>query len=204
MGLTLSFMIGPLFFSVVEATLDRGYRAGLAVASGIWISDILFILAVQKGLESMKALVAIPGFRFWAGITGGLILVGFGVMTWFKGKITPENRAAKEQQILAKEKSVVGLWFRGLAINTINPGTLIFWLGTATGIVAPNGWSNTQISLFFGAMMAVLITTDILKVYGAKYLRNWLTPGHILLVRRIIGVVLVVFGVFMCVEAQFL
>ena len=194
-------MIGPLFFSVVEATLDRGYRSGLAVASGIWVSDTFFILVIQKGLESMKTLVAIPDFRFWAGVTGGIILIAFGALTWIKGRATKND--AKEQQFLTREKGLLGLWLRGFAINTINPGTLIFWLGTGTGIVAPNGWSVTQISIFFGAMMAVLVTTDILKVYGAKYLRNWLTPDHILMVRRSIGLVLVLFGVIMLVEARF-
>jgi threonine/homoserine/homoserine lactone efflux protein len=193
LGFTLSFMIGPLFFSIVEATLDRGYRAGLAVAAGIWCSDVLFILAVQKGMEAMKHIVAMHGFRFWAGIIGGLMLIAFGLTTWLNGK-RANSVSAKEQQILVEEKGIVGLWLRGFLINSINPGTLIFWLGTATGIVAPQGWNTVETYLFFGAMMAVLVLTDTLKIYGAKFLRTWLTPAHILLVRRSIGLILFIFG----------
>jgi threonine/homoserine/homoserine lactone efflux protein len=199
LGFTLSFMIGPLFFSIVEATLDRGYRAGLAVAAGIWCSDILFILAVQKGMEAMKHIVALNGFRFWAGILGGLMLIAFGLTTWLNGKKT-NSVSAKEQQILVEEKGITGLWLRGFLINSFNPGTLVFWLGTATGIVAPQGWNTFETYLFFGAMMAVLILTDALKIYGAKFLRVWLTPTHILMVRRSIGLVLFVFGLVLALS----
>jgi threonine/homoserine/homoserine lactone efflux protein len=202
LGFTLSFMIGPLFFSIVEATLDRGYRAGLAVAAGIWCSDILFILAVQKGMEAMKHIVALNGFRFWAGIVGGLMLIAFGLATWLNGKKT-NSASAKEQQILVEEKGIIGLYLRGFLINSINPGTLVFWLGTATGIVAPQGWNTFETYLFFGAMMAVLILTDALKIYGAKFLRAWLTSAHILLVRRSIGLVLFVFGLVLALSEVF-
>jgi threonine/homoserine/homoserine lactone efflux protein len=200
LGLTLSFMIGPLFFSVVEATLERGTRAGLALASGIWASDLGFIFVVERGLRSIEALVAVPGFRFWAGVVGGGVLVAFGVGSWLKARAAT-NANATEQQILMDEKGWWGPLLRGFVINTLNPGTLIFWLGTATGIVVPNGWSTADMSLFFGAMMSVLVVTDVLKVYGAKRLRQWLTPSHILLVRRTIGAVLLAFGLFMWVEA---
>ncbi len=200
MGLTLSFMIGPLFFSVVEATLERGTRAGLALASGIWASDIAFILLVERGLQSIEALVALPGFRYWAGMVGGTVLVLFGLLSLFKARLGTQS-STKEQQILVDGKGIFGPWLRGFLFNSLNPGTLLFWLGTATGIVAPNGWSKGDMSLFFGAMMAVLILTDILKVYGAKRLRQWLTPEHILLVRRVIGAVLLAFGLVMWIEA---
>ncbi len=200
MGLTLSFMIGPLFFSVVEATLERGTRAGLALASGIWASDIAFILLVERGLQSIEALVALQGFRYWSGMVGGTVLVLFGLLSLLKAR-AGSQASTKEQQILVDEKGIFGPWLRGFLFNALNPGTLLFWLGTATGIVAPNGWSKGDMSLFFGAMMAVLIFTDILKVYGAKRLRQWLTPGHILLVRRVIGAVLLAFGLVMWIEA---
>jgi threonine/homoserine/homoserine lactone efflux protein len=80
-------------------------------------------------------------------------------------------------------------------INLVNPGTLLFWVGTATGLVAPNGWSLAEGMLFFSAMMVVLMLTDLLKIYAAKKLRTWLTPTHIVSVRKTIGLVLILFGI---------
>ncbi len=42
LGFTLSLMIGPLFFAIVQAGLAGGFRAGAMMAAGIWISDLLF------------------------------------------------------------------------------------------------------------------------------------------------------------------
>ena len=200
LGVTLSFIIGPLFFSIIESALQRGFRAGIAVASGIWTSDFMFIAVVIKGITSMEALVAWPGFKFWAGIVGSVMLMLFGAGSLLNIK---KNTAVslEEHLHLPSQKGYWSQWLKGFLINTINPGTLIFWLGTATGIVAPNAWSNQEIILFFFSMMAVLISTDLLKIYAAKRLRQWLTPAHILLVRRGIGMTLIGFGLVLALRS---
>lgn len=194
LGVTLSFIIGPLFFSIIESALQRGFRAGIAVASGIWTSDFMFIAVVVKGLTAMEALVALPGFKFWAGITGSVMLMLFGAGSLLNIKKNTATSALEEHLHLPPQKGYWPQWLKGFLINTINPGTLIFWLGTATGIVAPNAWNNQEIMLFFFSMMAVLMSTDLLKIYAAKRLRQWLTPAHILMVRRGIGMTLIGFG----------
>ena len=79
LGLSLSFMIGPLLFAILQAGIERGFRAGLAVAGGIWLSDVLYVVALRFGMDGLTALTAMPGFRLWAGIAGGLVLAGFGL-----------------------------------------------------------------------------------------------------------------------------
>lgn len=193
LGLTLSFVIGPLFFSIIESALARGFKAGIAVASGIWTSDILFIGVMLKGIHWLESITALPGFRFWAGVFGSLILVAFGAASlWFTQKKTQTHPNTPLLQL--ERRNFWSQWSKGFMINLINPGTLLFWVGTATGLVAPNGWSLSEGLLFFTSMMAVLVITDLLKIYAAKKLRNWLTPAHIISVRKTIGVVLILFG----------
>ena len=90
LGFTLSFMIGPLLFAIVEAGLERGFRAGLSVAVGIWLSDVLYVLAVWRGLSAMTALTALPNFKFWAGLLGGCLLIAFGLGSFFKKTEAPD------------------------------------------------------------------------------------------------------------------
>lgn len=195
LGVTLSFVIGPLFFSIIESALARGFKAGLAVAGGIWTSDVLFIAVVLKGIHWLESMVALPGFRLWAGITGSGILILFGLGSlWVARKKTPVI-STDAPLIQIESRDFWSQWMKGFMINTVNPGTLVFWIGTATGLVAPNGWSTRESLLFFAAMMSVLILTDLLKIYAAKKLRRWLTPEHINWVRKAIGVVLIIFGV---------
>lgn len=201
LGITLSFMIGPLFFSIVQTSLQAGFRAGMAVAGGIWTSDLLFIVLVQRGLQAMEDLTALPGFRFWASIAGGIMLILFGLTDLLARRKSTPVRAAGEELTVLENKGYFGKWLKGFLINTFNPGTLIFWLGIATGMVAPNAWSRSEIALFFGSMMVVLVITDLLKIYAAKRLRNWLTPGHILMVKKTIGLVLIIFGLVIGIRA---
>ncbi|MBU6340716.1 MAG: LysE family translocator [Bacteroidetes bacterium] len=209
LGLTLSFMIGPILLAIVQAGIDKGFRAGMAVASGIWTCDVLYILLVRFGLETLSALTAWPGFRFWAGFIGGMVLLVFGVMGFRKKVIKPidaENTLADRllDQIDGHEPPNVkhnwqqlglpGYWLRGFLLNLINPGTLFFWIGIATAVVAPNNWNGAEISRFFGGMMATLVILDTLKAYGAKQLRNWLTIKHIQMVQKSIALLMLVFG----------
>ena len=48
-GLVLCIMLGPIFFALVQAGVERGMRAGLMVGLGIWISDLIFILSIFFG-----------------------------------------------------------------------------------------------------------------------------------------------------------
>jgi len=194
LGLTLSFVVGPLFFSIIESALARGFKAGIAVASGIWTSDLLFIAVMLKGIHWLESITALPGFRFWAGVFGSLILVAFGAASlWFAQKKPSIHPSTPLLQL--ERRDFWSQWGKGFMINLVNPGTLLFWVGTATGLVAPNGWSLAEGTLFFSAMMVVLVLTDLLKIYAAKKLRTWLTPTHIVSVRKTIGLVLILFGI---------
>ncbi len=192
LGLALSFMIGPLLFAIVEAGLERGFRAGFSVAVGIWLSDVLYMLVVWRGLDAMTALIALPNFKWWAGLTGGCLLIAFGLGSFFKKTEAPDVAFFSQKN---NAHTWAGYALRGFLINTINPFTLFFWIGIASGVVAPSGWSEGDMARFFGAMLLTLALADTLKAYAAKRVREWLTPQHIGWAKRSIGALLVVFGV---------
>ena len=90
---------------------------------------------------------------------------------------------------------------RGFLINTINPGTIFFWLGIVSAVVAPNHWTITQSLIFFAGMLGALVVTDMLKAWGAKSIRRFLTPAHIRQIQRSIGLVLMIFGLVLILKA---
>jgi len=211
LGLSLSFMIGPLLFSVVQAGIARGFRAGLAVAAGIWTCDILYVFAIRYGIEQLNALVNLPHFRFWSGVCGGLLLLIFGVSAWFANKnptdeiVAASDTSTNAQAVNAERLhwKALGLhkfWLNGFLLNLINPGTIFFWIGIATAVVIPNNWGGRQITLFFGGMLGTLVITDTLKAYAAKKVRHWLTPAHTRLIQRSIGLMLIIFGLVLVVR----
>ena len=189
LGISLSFLIGPLLFTVVQAGIVQGFRAGMAVATGIWLSDMFFVAAILWGIESLAALTAMESFRLWAGVTGGLLLMIFGV-----GSIITKGKGVELAEAGIKKHPYSYWWLKGFLINTINPGTIFFWLGIVSAVIVPNRWSQEESLVFFGGMLGTLVLTDTLKAWAAKSIRRFLTPRHIMQVQQGIGLVLVIFG----------
>ena len=206
LGISLSFLVGPLLFAIVEAGISQGFRAGVSVAAGIWISDLLYVFASFYGIEAMEAVVALPHFKMWAGLAGGLLLTGFGLGSFLKAQKQiqlPKSLQGASQALAIQPKTYLWWWIRGFLLNTINPGTVFFWLGIVTAVVVPSGWKRAEMLVFFGGMLATLILTDTLKAWAAKRLRRFLTPGHIQQIQRGLGVLLIVFGLVLFARSVF-
>ncbi|MCB0534244.1 MAG: LysE family translocator [Lewinellaceae bacterium] len=215
LGLSLSFMVGPLLFAIVQASLERGFRAGFALAAGIWTSDILYITLVYHGVDALATLTALPHFRLWAGLLGGAVLVIFGLGAFLQRRLpntdTHHTTADRVLDVLDGPEApgvehnwmrwgYPGYWIRGFLLNTINPFTVFFWLGIASAVIVPNQWTPNETLGFFTGMLITLIATDTLKAYAAKRVRHFLTPKHTRWVQRGIGLTLLVFGLVLVIR----
>jgi threonine/homoserine/homoserine lactone efflux protein len=199
LGISLSFMIGPLLFSIIEAGIAHGFRAGFAVALGIWLSDIIYVVLVLSGVEVLAQLTAMPGFKVWSGIAGGCLLVIFGLGSFLK---SGKNLALETSEAPTSKYGYrwSAYFLRGFLLNTINPFTVFFWVSIAGAVIIPNGWNIYETLLFFGGMLGTLVLTDTLKAYGARHIRRFLTPEHTFWVQRSIGIVLLIFGLVLVVR----
>lgn len=215
LGLTLSFMVGPLLFAIVQASLERGFRAGFSVAAGIWLSDILYLGLLFRGMEALDLLTSKPDFKLWAGLAGGIVLMIFGAASlWKKAPVANEETAADQllDRLDGPEKPGVahnwqtwgytGYALRGFLLNTINPFTVFFWLGIGSAVIIPNQWRFADSIPFFSGMLGMLVITDTLKAWAAKRVRHFLTPGHTFWVQKAIGVTLLLFGVVLMVRVM--
>src|SRR5688572_21609146 len=113
-GMVINFLIGPLFFTILDTTIERGKKAGLAVITGIWCSDILLAIITYKGLNSIWEPNVMENVL---GSIGGVILMVFGTFLF----LTPYKRQPHE---VIKSRSLANYWLRGLTINTFNPFTV--------------------------------------------------------------------------------
>lgn len=192
-GMILALMIGPIFFAVIQAGVEEGFRAGATVGLGIWVSDFLFIATVYWGLSYISQIVQGPNFPLYLGIGGSIMLTLFGLGALLTApKVNQLPEWSKET---IRTSSYSGLWLKGFLINTVNPFTFLFWIGVATTVVVDGHLQPIEARYFFGGILGTIVTTDLLKALMAKRIRRLLKPKHLMWIRRISGVALIVFGV---------
>ena len=63
----LAFMIGPVFFVLIETSITKGFRAAVAFDLGVIIADIIFIgVAYFSSFQLLENLSNQPGLiRVW-------------------------------------------------------------------------------------------------------------------------------------------
>jgi|AntRauTorckE5430_2_1112549.scaffolds.fasta_scaffold05394_2 threonine/homoserine/homoserine lactone efflux protein len=192
-GLILALLIGPIFFAIIQAGVEEGFRAGAMVGLGIWLSDLLFISAVYYGLAYISKVVEGPNFGLYLGIGGSIMLTAFGLGALLT--VPKANHLPEWSKETVRTSSYSGLCLKGFLINTINPFTFFFWIGVASTVVVDGDMELMEARYFFGGILGTIIITDLIKVLLAKRIRRILRPVHLLWLRRISGIALIIFAV---------
>ncbi|MGB5507436.1 LysE family translocator [Robiginitalea sp.] len=192
LGFLLSFMVGPVFFVLLETSATKGFRAGLALDLGVVLADIFFlVIAYFSSFQLLENLSNQPGLY----VFGGVILLVYGLTTFFRSDFKE-----KKPRIVTRSSDYLGLFVKGFLLNFINIGVLVFWLGVII-IVGPslNNQPN-RIITFFSAMLGAYLITDIFKIILAKQLRRKLTRDRILLVKKTLGIILIICGIVLIIK----
>lgn len=194
LGFFLSFMIGPVFFVLLETSATRGFRAALAFDLGVILADIFFIaIAYFSSFQLLENLSNQPGLY----VFGGMILTVYGILVFIKG---PKRDPSKTDDVLRSGSDYLMLFIKGFLLNFINIGVLVFWLGVI--IIAGPGLNNdpNRFIVFFGTMISAYLITDMFKILLAKQLKRQLTPKIIRRIKRFLGLILIVCGIVLIVK----
>jgi threonine/homoserine/homoserine lactone efflux protein len=199
LGIFLSFMIGPVFFVLLETSITKGFRAALFFDLGVILADVFFIGVAYLGsyrlIQSLKDDPAL--FIF-----GGIIMVTYGIITYFKLRKAHKDEAEEEVVELIK-KDYLSLFIKGFLLNFINIGVLGFWLMIIITFVPKLHMDVSNVVWFFTTVILTYIATDIGKILLAKQLRNKLTTPNIIKIKKVSSILMVIFGVFLLVEGWF-
>ena len=194
LGFFLAFMIGPVFFVLLETSVTKGFRAAVAFDFGVIVVDVFFIgLAYFSSFQLLENLSNQPGLF----VFGGMIITIYGVIIFLK-KTKKTTEEASEIQF--KKTNYLGLFIKGFLLNFINIGVLVFWLGVI--IITGPGLENdvNRFLVFFGTMILAYFVTDLFKILLAKQLKRKLTPDRILKVKKLLGLILIICGLVLIVK----
>ena len=192
LGFLLSFMIGPVFFVLLETSAIKGFRAAIVFDFGVILADGVFlVIAYFSSYQLLENLSNQPGLY----VFGGVILLVYGITTIFK---KPPKHV--DSDIRVSKSDYLGLFVKGFLLNFINIGVLVFWLGIIIVVGPSLNNDPNRIVVFFSTMVGAYFVTDIFKILLAKQLKKKLTGNRIYLIKKGLGVILIVCGIVLIIK----
>ncbi len=197
LGFFLSFMVGPVFFVLLETSVVKGFRAAIAFDFGVILADAVFIaIAYFSSYRLIQSIKDEPALF----IFGGLIMVTYGIISFVKVNKASKTDIVDEEAREILKKDYISLFIKGFLLNFINIGVLGFWLAILITIGPQLDLEPTRMFVFFTSVIVAYFITDIFKILLAKQLRSKLTTKNIVRIKKIICIILVVFGVALLIQ----
>lgn len=200
-GVLLSFLIGPVFFVLLETSIKKGIKEALFIDLGVLLSDVIYLIAAyffaQKILESLNENSYIKY------IAAG-VFIFMGLMSILKKKTGEPKKEvdlkiletpAGMDKVIFHKKTYLTYVLKGIGLNAINPGVLVYWVAACTTATEELHIPEHLLIYYFVATLGTMFSLDVLKIYYASKLKNKLTPKALHNISIGVGFVLLAFGV---------
>jgi len=195
LGLLVAVSLGPAFFAIVQTGITKGFRYGIYMAMGISSSDILLVtISYLIGAKLFDD----PNNKVYVGLIGGIILIIFGSISWARKPDILKQRKYNPTSP-PRDPRPIGYVVRGFFLNIANPFLFFFWFG-ALGFVGKNAEPGKILEstvIFFAGTFATIFSTDVLKSFVGGKIKGYLKPRKEIILNKIVGIALVVFGVIL-------
>lgn len=208
-GIFLSVFInmGPSFITLLQTSIHRGFRSAFWFVLGVFLNDVMIIaLCILTSIEVVMR--SHQEFSLFI-IAAGIILFLFGLFTFFR-KVkndealqAEENKRVAETDKVLKEKQDTPSWIiffgKGFLINILNPFVWFFWFSSVAIVAANMGGNKITTMVFFAIIMGTSLGLELLKAWGAASLKRFFNAKRIRIMNKIVGVVLMLFGLYFIV-----
>jgi threonine/homoserine/homoserine lactone efflux protein len=183
-GLGMIIFIGPVFFTLLKSALSYGLWAGMMVAFGIFMSDIVVV-----GLCSFGA---IPFFKnvenqFWLAIGGSVILSTLGLKYILRPNVSVDT------DLQLKAGHYTAYFAKGFLVNFVNPFVFLVWIGII-GFAQGKYGAGQELWIFLASALFGIFVTDSTKVVFADRIKKFVQPNFLKKAYQVIGVVMIGFG----------
>lgn len=189
-GLLLGLVsFGPSFFALIKVGMKAGKRAGLAMALGIFLSDLFVALACFFGLSKFFTM---PGFQLaFSGFAAfGILFIGVkGILQGYRKFLT------HLQAPVNKNVSVL----KGFLVNLMSPFVILGWVAMLGAISVGHDETFEGQYTILVQMVCILLTVfslDMGKVFLSSYIGKRLNHRAYFFVNRYFGLILTAIGAY--------
>lgn len=192
LGIGLAFMVGPVFFTLIETSITKGIRGALIFDVGVVLADSIFILMAYYGSSALLEKIQGDSRLF---LIGGVVIMTYGLFTVFYKKT--KKLITDTELVVVENNNYFGLFLKGFFLNFINIGVLAFWLAVVIAVSSGFQMNESKIFKYFVVVLTTFLITDFFKIIAAKQLKSKLTPLVLKKIRMVIGIFFIVFGVIL-------
>lgn len=189
----LALLPGPVFFALIQTSIQKTFKYAVFFALGVALSDIFFILASYLGISNF---IDNAHFEKIIKSAGGAVLCLFGLFYFFK----PEDKKVGLAPI-QKEYKKGNFIIKGLALNFLNPSTFFYWLALTSVVSVKYSDNQVDVFTFFSILILSIFGMDVLKSYLAHRIKKVFTNNTILILNKLLGGILILIGVNFLVSA---
>ena len=176
-GLALAIPVGPMAIMLINTTLERGWRSGVAAASAMATVDFLYALSVFLLGHAISVFFATWGQLL--SLAGAAILLALGLLTLTRNLKLMRN---KSEDIKGAKfgRTPLGTFMIFAGATILNPPTALYFLGIAPSIAnldSTNVVANAftfAIGVFVGSVIwqqALALTGTTLRRFSQNRVR---------------------------------
>jgi hypothetical protein len=200
LGVFLSFMVGPVFFVLLETSAVKGFRAAFVFDLGVVFADVVFItIAYFSSYRLIQSIKNDPAIYLF----GGILMLTYGVISYLKTNKAKKELIENDDEEELVKNNYLGMFIKGFLLNFINVGVLLFWFLILITVGPKLQLETSRMIVFFSSVIGFYLFVDIGKIILAKQLKNKMTPVNILKIKKGISILLMVFGIVLMLQSWF-
>lgn len=185
-GILLSLiLIGPVFFLLIETSITKGWRAAIVLDLGVILADILCIVVAYFGSRDLINFIDTHPFVYRM---GGFFIFIYGMVMFFT---KPQLHWNQNEYV---SPSYFKTFSNGFLLNLLNIGVVVFWFSVVSSITLqyPN---LRDFLIYMSVVIGTFFVIDLVKIFLAGKFQKKFTDKRAYQMRRILGVILLIFGV---------
>lgn len=182
-GFLLCFTFGPVFFRLIQTSIDTGYKRGILIALGVTVADAILMFFAIFGTSYLPQLTY---FDDIISVIGASILFILGFISIFKQKtqiIYPTSRLS----------SFLYYFTSGIFLNLLNPSNYFAVFATSAYLVAKGMTLNERIVFFLFSLLATIIAESSIAFYAHK-MKQILTEKILRRINQVAGSIFIISG----------
>jgi threonine/homoserine/homoserine lactone efflux protein len=186
-GLLLQLAIGPVFFFLINLSLQRTIFDGLTAVAAVTIVDYLYIMLAILGIGKLLEHVRIKKL---IGITSAAVLLGFGLIMIFSSFHITKMTVTGYQEL----SNLPNSFFSAFILTLSNPLTIVFWTSIFTAKAIERNFKKAQLFYFgFSTGFATIFFLGS-SVVIVTFFKASIQPIAVLVLNAVVGSILVIYA----------